>query len=217
MNSSRSCILCTVTLVCFSVLAVAALLMVWRKPAPFAFDEPILFWIISLRTDALTSAMAMITFFGKASVVWALTIGLSATFALSGAKKHALMLFGSVAGASLLTALLKEIIARPRPEFFPFATEHGFSFPSGHVMFTLAFFGILVYFFIRRERSVFPKVLAIALLGLWVFLIGFSRVYLGVHWPSDVMGSVVIGGAWVAFAAWWAERAMKKEREEMPT
>jgi membrane-associated phospholipid phosphatase len=114
-------------------------------------------------------------------------------------------------GSSLLNAAIKQAVGRTRPVLAdPIATASGKSFPSGHTQAAIVGYGILVLVFLpavaRRWRPV-----VVTLAGVMVVLIGFSRVALGVHYVSDVVGAVIIGSAWLlamtaAFSAWRQDR-----------
>jgi membrane-associated phospholipid phosphatase len=126
----------------------------------------------------------------------------------------------SYGGAGVISDLLKLVFARPRPDLFPpIVNAAGYSFPSGHTASAMAVFGLLALFLWRQKRF------ALAVLsGFWVMAVGFSRVYLGVHYPSDVLGALAVGALWVfavfAWRAWFvrwrkpAELARWSEIEE---
>ena len=105
----------------------------------------------------------------------------------------AVLLMVSFGGTSLLTSLLKLIFARPRPELFPpLVVETSYSFPSGHTMSAVAFYGLLAFILWQRGRRGWAMPFA-----LWVPLIALSRIYLGAHYPSDVLASLTIGTMWL--------------------
>ena len=96
-------------------------------------------------------------------------------------------------GNVILNSLLKLLFARPRPNLFPpVVTETSFSFPSGHAMTAVAVYGLLSLLLWQRGRHSWAL-----LAGLWVPLVALSRVYLGVHYPSDVLASLALGTVWL--------------------
>ena len=97
-----------------------------------------------------------------------------------------------------LNQALKFLIQRPRPEGFALATETGFSFPSGHSMAAMAFFGLLVWMVWHYQRDKAVRWGCAAAFSLVIVLIGASRVYLGVHYASDVLGGFCVSLAWLA-------------------
>jgi undecaprenyl-diphosphatase len=102
----------------------------------------------------------------------------------------------------VLTSLIKVLVARPRPPLFLpdpsdiFHSINQYSFPSGHVLFFVVFFGFIAYLAWLNQNGRF-RVLVIAACGTLILLIGVSRVYLGAHWASDVLGSYIIGALWL--------------------
>jgi membrane-associated phospholipid phosphatase len=107
----------------------------------------------------------------------------------------------SILGGEVLVWLVKSLFRRPRPDLVnALLPAHGPSFPSGHAFVAFSFYGLVAWFAIDAAKSRLTK----ALIGVAAFavivVIGFSRVYLGVHWPSDVLASYALGSAWLAIA-----------------
>jgi membrane-associated phospholipid phosphatase len=109
----------------------------------------------------------------------------------------------SAGGGALITNTLKALIARPRPaaELVGFAYEgRGLSFPSGHVTFYVCYFGFLFFVaYALLPRGSALRRAALVLTALPVLVVGFSRVYLRAHWPSDTLGAYLVAGLWLAF------------------
>lgn len=123
----------------------------------------------------------------SASLLWALRFRLEALFILLTNSSH------------LLNALVKRLIKRPRPTHELVTVVRVInepSFPSGHVMHYTNFFGLLIYLLATNWRSGRLRNLLIALCATLIVFIGPSRVYLGAHWPSDVMAGYLYGGLW---------------------
>ena len=106
----------------------------------------------------------------------------------------------AVAGAGLLDVALKRVFHRPRPMWgLPLLTARGWSFPSGHAMGSLVAYGMLAYLLLRETHlGRHQRMLAIISAALLVLLIGLSRLYLGVHYFSDVIGGYAAGVVWLA-------------------
>jgi undecaprenyl-diphosphatase len=112
-------------------------------------------------------------------------------------KRKALFVFFAGAGALALFSVLKLIFARPRPLYPLLSPEHGFSFPSGHATFSFVFYGALAYL---AWLTNFPKYIKMLMMGFLVglsLLIGISRIYLRVHYPSDVLAGFCLGYSWL--------------------
>lgn len=134
-------------------------------------------------------------------------------------RSEAAGMFLSAAGGGLLNVLLKALIARPRPVASLVVIDRevrGLSFPSGHVMFYVCFFGFLFFAaYALTPRGSWTRRILPVLAALPVVLVGFSRVYLGAHWPSDTLGAYLASGIWLAFSLHlyrrWKERATFKK------
>lgn len=97
-----------------------------------------------------------------------------------------------------LNQALKLAIQRPRPDGFQLAVEHGFSFPSGHSMVAMAFFGLLAWMVWHYESDRVMRIGCVAAFGVIVVMVGISRIYLGVHYASDVIAGFCVSLAWLA-------------------
>lgn len=108
-------------------------------------------------------------------------------------KKEAVLFLSTMIVNSGVIYLLKEIVGRDRP-LNGLVLESGFAFPSGHATTCVVFFGLLCYLTFRSNKSRNFKILTLLASSLLVLLIGFSRLYLNVHWFSDVLGGFLLGG-----------------------
>ena len=139
-----------------------------------------------------------LTYLGGAFVLTAATLALVSIFLFVCRRRaDALVLGVCMLGAFGLSQLLKTSFHRPRPPLPWLVGTSGYSFPSGHALLTMSLFGFLAYLAMRHGRRSFPSLTGIvALLSLPV-LVGVSRVYLGVHYPTDVLGGWIVAVAWV--------------------
>jgi membrane protein DedA with SNARE-associated domain/membrane-associated phospholipid phosphatase len=163
-------------------------------------DGPITRALAERRVDWLTSVLHGLTELGGALVLIpvALLAGLVA-FRLTRSWTPLLALSAALLGAVLLDDLVKQLVGRPRPDVPPLvATAGGYAFPSGHATQSVAVYGGLAYLTAGLVHSWRAKV------ALWtgalmvILLVGFSRVYLGVHWATDVFGGYALGAVWLA-------------------
>lgn len=111
----------------------------------------------------------------------------------------AFILISCLGGAGILNFLLKHLFERNRPDIYRVITETGYSFPSGHAMGALCFYGIVAFFFSLRFSNPIFKLLIALLTTFYILLIGLSRIYLGVHYPSDVLAGYIAGSTWLFF------------------
>jgi undecaprenyl-diphosphatase len=141
---------------------------------------------------------AVITYVGSAYVSYPTTAILIVYLSLKRKKWIAFLLAFNLIGVYALNWALKTIIARPRPELEHLVHAGYYSFPSGHSMDSTAFFGFLAYLLTRHLRRKGKRTIWVGIAAaLLIFLIGLSRVYLGVHYPMDVIGGFLCGGTWL--------------------
>ena len=155
-------------------------------------------------------SMRDITALGGFTVVTLVTVVGVAAFLLHGRKRHALVLAGTVLLAELSSDVAKTFYARARPDLVPHGSYvYSNSFPSGHSTLSAATYLTLAVLISHLEPSRGTKTMVFVLAAALVIGIGFSRVYLGVHWPSDVLAGWSLGAAW-ALAAWTVLRQIAK-------
>jgi membrane-associated phospholipid phosphatase len=147
----------------------------------------------------LTSAFEAVTILGNVPVLAGVALAAGALLARGRRPYDAVLVLLAFAGAEVLSAALKQGFERDRPTFAePRATETTFSFPSGHATVSLAVYGALAYVAFRMLSSAGARAAALAAATALVLLIGFSRLYLGVHYLSDVLAGFSAGLAWLA-------------------
>lgn len=184
-----------VVLTSFSALFFAKLSHTVLSEQRFFFDSLITQLVLSLRSAALTDVMIVISMIGSTGVVIGSVIVLG-YLVLTKHRKEAVIYSAMVLMGAGINTLLKFIVQRPRPGEFALVTETNFSFPSGHSMDSFIFFLTIAYFAFHFTRSkTITTVVTIVSICL-VLLIGLSRIYLGVHYPSDVLGGYVAGFIW---------------------
>ena len=142
-----------------------------------------------LISDFVTPIAKFITNFGGAIFLIVLTIVL---FIVIKNKKIGVSIFSNLVIVTILNQLLKGILQRPRPTEYRIIEETGYSFPSGHSMISMAFYGYLIYLIYEYVKNKYIKWISIVVLSLLICTIGISRIYLGVHYTSDVLGGFLI-------------------------
>lgn len=148
-----------------------------------------------LRADWLTPVMESIS--ALATPV-SLIVFLLVIVAFAPGKRPGACAATNLVLVFLLNQTLKAIVQRPRPDGFQLAVEQSFSFPSGHSMVAMAFFGLLVWMVWHYESDRATRIGCSAAFGLVIVLVGVSRIYLGVHYASDVLAGFCVSLAWLA-------------------
>ena len=188
--------------------AVALSLFVWlgyqvRSGEPTAFDLTLRAAVRSRETAELTRVMWGASVYGAPVRLLPLGLAAAAAFLLRGWRRGALLVLVTLGGASLLNTGLKGLFARARPDTFfdYYPAPQSFSFPSGHALVATCFFGGIAVLLSHRLRGRLARILVWASALFLILLIGVSRVYLGVHYPTDVIGGFAVGIVWVASVA----------------
>lgn len=203
MNTSRFSRLYTLislnVLIAFGVFAALMLAFVKlalevTEPQAPRFDQPILLAIHSHASPFLDQLVPILTELGGPIVVAITTITLVAIYMRRGQFLRAMIIFGGVVGGIGLNLLLKTCFERPRPMLWTrLVSEGNFSFPSGHAMTSMALAAsIIAAVWYTRWR-----IHAIVAGAVYVVMIGLTRMYLGVHYPTDIFGGWAVGAAWV--------------------
>lgn len=148
------------------------------------FDLCVYNFIISFRNDYLTNFLKFITFFGGEYAI----VLIAFAFLFVKNKKIFTLVFFDMILIVLLNYYLKIIFMRDRPFSLMIIDETGYSYPSGHSMIAVGFYGFILYLMWHMNISKSIKYMFSILMGLLIVLIGVSRIYLGVHFPSDVLG-----------------------------
>ncbi len=162
------------------------------------FDEQVLDWVVARRSAALTTGFKAVTELGDAALLFPLTVVI--VVFLVAARRFWLAAFFGVAsiGGMLLQGVLKEIWMRPRPPASVYLVPtDGYSFPSGHTFQAASTWFALAVVATVLTQVRWMRIAAWVTASVVVFLVGCSRVYLGVHWATDVLGGWCIGALWV--------------------
>lgn len=153
------------------------------------FDSMIYTWLSNIIKEPITTFAKIITTMGAGYVIIPVCI-ISVIYFWK--KKESKYIIVNLITIFFSNQLLKRIVERPRPEGFRIVEELGYSFPSGHSMVSMAFYGLFIYFIYEKVKNKYIKWTSIILLTLLIVLIGISRIYLGVHYASDVLAGFLL-------------------------
>lgn len=186
-----------------------SILLVMRNPADHS-DPLGPRWLEEMQRD--------FTALGGVGVLAFLTVAVSAYLFLDGKRHAAVLVLIAVGGAFVGSIALKHGFQRPRPDLVPHGSYvYTSSFPSGHSMMSAATYLTLGALLARMQSRRRVKIFLLAFAALLTLLVGISRVYLGVHWPTDVLAGWTAGGVW-ALVCWllarWLQHRGKVETEK---
>jgi undecaprenyl-diphosphatase len=186
-----------VSLICATGFGLIALLIHDRQLD--VFDHNIATWIQSLESPVLTLLMKGLTAIGS---VWVIAVLVPAIalylYLVLGHRRELIFFIGVVAGSFLLNVVLKNIFLRARPTIHRIIEATGYSFPSGHSMAAFTLYGIVTFLIWRHLTDSFKRTILVIFSTVMILMIGISRIYLGVHYPSDVLGGYMASGSWLA-------------------
>ena len=185
----------------FAIIAFGTLAFFARLVNYFPLDLQITRAVQAFNYYPFDVAMRYLTILGfspQVLLLWALSV---LYLYVTGLKWEAVMALFAVAGASVVGGMVKLLVDRPRPDavlvnVIEKLTDS--SFPSGHVLFYVSFVGFLWFLAFTLLKPGWRRTLALWLFGATVALGGLSRIYLGEHWPSDVLGAYLLGSIWLA-------------------
>lgn len=181
-----------------ALLAFAALADEMLEGDTQRFDDWVRGGIHQYASPALTSFMRVVTVLGAPSVLLTLSILSAAGFLFAKRNRGLFLLVITMIGAVVLDVALKLSFHRTRPvPFFDALPPSSYSFPSGHAIASFCFYGTIAAIISARTRSHVIRITVWALAAFLVTLIGISRIYLGVHYPSDVLAGYGAAFIWV--------------------
>ncbi|MFC7737478.1 phosphatase PAP2 family protein [Roseomonas sp. GCM10028921] len=158
-----------------------------------------------------------ITGLGSHVILGGLTLGVAGYLALVRKRAAAMLVLGSIGGGMAISALVKTVIGRPRPDLVPHAVEvYTASFPSGHAMLSAVTYLTLGAIIAQVEAGWRTRSYVLFLAVAITLLVGASRVYLGVHWPTDVLAGWCLGAAWALLCWLLALTLQQRGKVETP-
>lgn len=205
----------TAGLIVFTTMTI----LVWQISEGIRDGEPLTItdarlssWLHTHHTPRITTTMFAITSLGSTAVVSAIAAAFGIYFVVRRRFYWLSALMSSVFGGMLLNRLLKYAFQRPRPFFDdPLLTLTGYSFPSGHTMLATVLYGVLAAYFFSNTKDWGQRIIIILLATLVIALVGLSRIYLGAHYLSDVLGAFAEGLAWLSVCLTLGDFARRRQ------
>ncbi|ANE45623.1 hypothetical protein SY83_04140 [Paenibacillus swuensis] len=175
------------------------------------FDAAVIGVVQGWESPGLTTILTWLTAIGAGWPVAGITV-LSALFLyfVLHHRREVILLLSAGAASGLLNVVLKQIFRRTRPDIYRLIDIHGYSFPSGHSMAAFTLYGMLSYLLWRHANTVALRVAIVLFSVVMIVGIGVSRIYLGVHYPSDVLGGYLASGSLLAVMIHYYEKAQGK-------
>jgi len=182
----------SLSLICF-------LLIAFLRSSFSAVDADVNSWAVSIQSTGFTQIAKIIHYGFGTTALSIITLLIAVYLLYKRYRNDALLLVGVMLGDFVIVAILKRLIHSARP-LNGIMQEAGFSFPSGHATAAVVFLGLLTYFMWQHFKSRNVRILSGVLFVLLSLVVGFSRIYLNVHWLSDVVGAYSLGIFWLTFS-----------------
>ncbi len=197
-NTSKWNLLGAWLLVALPLLVFAALGEDILTRETFRYDTPTLLWLHAHSNGFLDATMLGFTLIGGGALLGVAAVWCALLW-FTKQRRHLRFVLISMGGAAALNLVAKAIFARARPDLWiSLSPEHDYSFPSGHAMLSSAFVATALVLLWKSEANIHAKRVGCALGVLFVLAVGLSRLYLGVHYPSDILAGWMASLAWVA-------------------
>jgi membrane-associated phospholipid phosphatase len=175
-------------------------------------DARVTLWFHQETKPPIISLARGISFFGSVGWITVVSLGLALFFVWRRHRLDLSLLALTILGGSTLNLVLKHLFHRERPALEnPLVTLSSFGFPSGHTMGSTLLYGLLALFAWRNLRDRSTRLICVFSACLWILLIGFTRIYLGAHYLSDVIGALAAGLLWLTFC-WTGIDTLRRRR-----
>ncbi|WP_194841469.1 phosphatase PAP2 family protein [Sporosarcina obsidiansis] len=162
-----------------------------------SFDESVIDLVQGTESPWLTTVMKIFTNVGSTSIVVLFSLTGLAWLYWKGYRAQAFLLVVVIAGTGIINQIMKFVFKRERPNFHRLIDIGGYSFPSGHTMMAFSLYTILAYIIWRNLRTTWGHVAVVSIATVMIMMIAVSRIYLGVHFPSDIVGGALASGVWL--------------------
>jgi undecaprenyl-diphosphatase len=198
VTRSRQALAAALAVVLLGLAAIVLTQAVVHHGALTGLDGPFRDWVIDHRSGFWTEVMVSASRFGSTPSLIVIVLATGAWLVWKGRRADALLVVAGSAGALALGPVLKALVERPRPALSDHVVfVNSWSYPSGHSLNSMAVLGLLTVLAVRARPGAPRRTLWAVLGAFLVAVVGFSRVYLGVHWPSDVLAGWLIGVLWL--------------------
>jgi undecaprenyl-diphosphatase len=203
MHQRRILLIAIVFAICFFAVA-------FFRDSFYSVNLNVNLWSASINKGFFTLPAQLIAVIFDTTALAAISLVVAILLFILHQRRYGLLLLGAMAGDALLVELFKTVIMSPRP-LNGIVAESGYSFPSGHTTGSVVFFGVLIYFVWENWGSKKVKALTGGLYFSVTAVVGFDRIYLNVHWFSDILGGVFLGAFWLTFCILLFKYLMRKE------
>ena len=204
------------TIICIKIIFILLIIFILiakdvLKKEVFEYDNYIYNFFVVHRNIVLNIFFIIITEFGSAEFL--ITIAISCIIFIKN-KNYKILIPINLASIALINQILKRIFVRQRPNVFRLIEEKGFSFPSGHAMASTAFYGLLIILIFKNVKNKKIRNVLCILLSLLILLIDVSRVYVGVHYASDVIAGTCLSASYLIVLTSVLKTRTINEKEE---
>jgi len=183
------------------------------EDAIHSFDRTWIAIIQGMESPSLTSVMRVLDIIGAGKMAAALALLFALVlYIVFGHRRELIFFFGVLLCSWLLNESLKLMFQRARPTIHRIVEAVGYSFPSGHTMAAFTFYSIVVFLLWRHLRSRLGRALLLLFGAFMIVAIGISRIYLGVHYPSDVVGGYLASGSLIAMSIWYFRKFVDRRK-----
>ena len=198
-----------IIIVCLCLLLFSVILFSVCKYGVLDIDNNVYNFISkNIMNDTLSSILKYVTHLGGVAFIVLLGV-----LCFMFCKKNRWFITFDLVGCTVINQTIKHIVKRSRPNVLRLVSESGYSFPSGHSMISVAFYGLVIYFVYKNINNKYLKWALISLLSLLILTIGFSRIYVGVHYFTDVVGGFFLALAYlIVYIYIYNKKVIKNEK-----
>lgn len=198
-----------IIIVCLCLLLFSVILFNVCKYGVLDIDNNVYNFISkNIMNDTLSSILKCLTHLGGVAFIVLLGV-----LCFMFCKKNRWFITFDLVGCTVINQTIKHIVRRPRPNVLRLVSESGYSFPSGHSMISVAFYGLVIYFVYKNINNKYLKWALISLLSLLILTIGFSRIYVGVHYFTDVVGGFFLALAYLIVYIYIYNKKVRKDEK----